>query len=48
MTGSVDHGPKVIWVNGERDGGIPGDDPGLLFGITAFETLRTYGKSRFA
>ncbi|MGC6416857.1 MAG: aminotransferase class IV [Bradymonadia bacterium] len=31
-----------IWVDGVLDGQIPGDDPGLLFGLTVFETLRTY------
>ena len=31
-----------IWVDGVLDGGIPGDDPGLLLGLTVFETLRTY------
>ena len=36
-------GDKVVWVNGCVGAGVPGDDPGLLFGITAFETLRTYG-----
>tara|TARA_B100001093_G_scaffold515827_1_gene593100 strand:+ start:381 stop:1151 length:771 start_codon:yes stop_codon:yes gene_type:complete len=33
---------STIWVNGREGGQIPGDDPGLLFGLTAFETLRTY------
>jgi branched-subunit amino acid aminotransferase/4-amino-4-deoxychorismate lyase len=33
---------NAIWVNGIRDAQIPGDDPGLLFGLTIFETLRTY------
>jgi branched-chain amino acid aminotransferase len=32
-----------IWVNGVEDGGVPGDDPGLLLGLTVFETVRTYG-----
>jgi len=33
----------MIWVNGVRDGGVPGDDPGLTRGLNIFETLRTYG-----
>ncbi|MEE2756366.1 MAG: aminotransferase class IV [Myxococcota bacterium] len=33
---------STIWVNGREGGQVPGDDPGLLFGLTAFETLRTY------
>ena len=36
-----------IWVNGVKGAGIPGDDPGLLLGLTAFETLRTYGDRPF-
>jgi branched-chain amino acid aminotransferase len=34
---------RRVWVDGLQDGGIPGDDPGLLLGLTVFETLRTYG-----
>ena len=37
----------TIWVNGRLDGQIPGDDPGLLYGLTAFETLRTYNGMPF-
>ena len=36
-----------VWVNGVEDGGVPGDDPGLLLGLTVFETLRTYGRTTF-
>ena len=36
-----------IWVDGVEGGGIPGDDPGLLLGLTVFETLRTYGCEPF-
>ena len=36
-----------IWVNGVEDGGVPGDDPGLLLGLTVFETVRTYGGQPF-
>jgi branched-chain amino acid aminotransferase len=32
----------AVWVDGVLDGGVPGDDPGLLLGMTVFETLRTY------
>lgn len=31
------------WVDGQDSGGIPGDDPGLLFGMAVFETLRVRG-----
>ena len=31
-----------VWVDGVLGAGVPADDPGLLFGLTAFETLRTY------
>ena len=31
-----------IWVNGVLNGAVPGDDPGILLGLTVFETLRTY------
>ncbi|MCA9562273.1 MAG: aminotransferase class IV family protein [Myxococcales bacterium] len=33
---------KQILVNGVEDQGVPGDDPGLLLGLTVFDTLRTY------
>ncbi len=36
-----------VWVDGVLNGGIPGDDPGLLLGLTVFETLRTYGEVPF-
>jgi len=32
----------MLLVNGAEGGGIPGDDPGLLRGWTAFDTLRCY------
>ncbi len=38
---------SIIWVNGVRDGGVPGDDPGLTRGLSVFETLRTYGTAPF-
>jgi len=31
-----------IWVDGVVGAGLPGDDPGLLLGLTVFETIRTY------
>ena len=31
-----------VFVNGEEGGGIAPDDPGLLLGMTVFETMRTY------
>ena len=31
-----------VFVNGEEDGRIAPDDPGLLLGLTVFETMRTY------
>jgi len=34
-------------VDGVPEGGVPGDDPGLLLGMTAFETFRTYGGRPF-
>ena len=45
MSSSLNHPceQQAIWVNGIRDAQVPGDDPGLLFGLTVFETLRTYG-----
>ena len=36
-----------IWVDGVLDGAIPGDDPGILLGLTVFETLRTYDGQPF-
>ncbi|MEE2786454.1 MAG: aminotransferase class IV [Myxococcota bacterium] len=36
-----------IWIDGRVGGGIPGDDPGILLGLTVFETLRTYGAVPF-
>jgi len=38
---------SMIWVNGVRDGGVPGDDLGLTRGLSVFETLRTYGTAPF-
>jgi branched-subunit amino acid aminotransferase/4-amino-4-deoxychorismate lyase len=38
--------PRVL-VDGLEGGGIPGDDPGLVRGMTVFETLRTYGRTPF-
>jgi branched-subunit amino acid aminotransferase/4-amino-4-deoxychorismate lyase len=38
---------KRVLVDGDEAKGIPGDDPGLLLGLTAFETLRTYGTHPF-
>ena len=31
-----------VWVDGVEGAGIPGTDPGLLLGLTVFDTLRTY------
>lgn len=31
-----------IWVDGVEGAGVPGDDPGLLLGLTVFDTHRTY------
>lgn len=39
--------PKKLLVDGLPGGGIPADDPGLLLGLTVFETLRTYGQEPF-
>ena len=36
-----------VLVNGVEDAGVPGDDPGLLLGLTVFDTLRTYGSHVF-
>ena len=36
-----------IWVDGTEDGRVRGDDPGLLLGLTVFETLRTYDNAPF-
>lgn len=36
-----------IWVDGVAGAGLPGDDPGLLLGLTVFETIRTYKKHPF-
>ena len=36
-----------LFVDGEENGSVPADDPGLLFGLTAFDTMRTYGKVVF-
>lgn len=36
-----------VLVNGVADIGIPGDDPGLLLGLTVFDTMRTYGHAGF-
>ena len=36
-----------ILVNGQVEGGIPGDDPGVLRGLIVFDTLRTYGSRPF-
>lgn len=36
-----------LLVDGVEGAGIPGDDPGLLLGLTAFETLRCYGRAIF-
>ncbi len=38
---------SMIWVNGIKNGGVPGDDPGLTRGLTVFETLRAYGRHPF-
>ena len=38
---------ECIWIDGQLGGGIPGDDPGILLGLTVFETLRTYGTIPF-
>jgi branched-chain amino acid aminotransferase len=39
--------PKKLLVDGLPRRGIPADDPGLLLGLTVFETLRTYGRAPF-
>lgn len=36
-----------LFVDGVEGAGIRGDDPGLLLGLTAFETMRTYGRVVF-
>ena len=36
-----------VLVNGVLGEGIPGDDPGLLLGLTVFDTMRTYGQQGF-
>ena len=36
-----------IWVDGVEGAGIPADDPGVLLGLTVFETMRTYGSRVF-
>ena len=36
-----------LFVDGEENLKIPADDPGLLFGLTVFDTMRTYGKVVF-
>ncbi len=33
---------RALWVDGVLGAGVPADDPGLLLGLTVFETLRTY------
>ena len=38
---------RATWVNGVLDGGVPGDDLGLLRGLTVFDTWRTYGDHPF-
>ncbi len=38
---------QAVFVNGERDGGLPGNDPGFTRGLNVFESLRTYGKQPF-
>jgi branched-subunit amino acid aminotransferase/4-amino-4-deoxychorismate lyase len=38
---------RHIWVDGQPGGLIPADDPGLLYGLTAFETMRCYDRSVF-
>jgi len=38
---------RRIWVDGEENGRVRGDDPGLLLGLTVFETLRTYNGTPF-
>ncbi|MCB9761904.1 MAG: aminotransferase class IV [Alphaproteobacteria bacterium] len=38
--------PKLL-VDGSPEGRIPADDPGLLLGMTVFDTLRTYGRVPF-
>ena len=37
----------MILVDGIEDAGVPADDPGLLLGWTAFDTLRCYGSVPF-
>ena len=36
-----------LLVNGIEDAGIPANDPGLVRGLTVFETMRTYGRVPF-
>ena len=36
-----------LFVDGEENQRIPADDPGLLFGLTVFDTMRTYGRQVF-
>ena len=36
-----------VWVDGVVGAGIPGDDPAITVGLSAFETLRTYGTHIF-
>lgn len=35
------------WVDGVEGAGVPGDDPGLTLGLTAFETMRIYNGRPF-
>jgi branched-subunit amino acid aminotransferase/4-amino-4-deoxychorismate lyase len=37
----------IITVNGQATNTIPADDPGLLLGLTVFETVRTYQRKIF-
>ncbi len=38
---------RRIFVDGVENGGIPGDDPGFTRGMSAFESMRTYGHDIF-
>ena len=39
--------PSEYWVNGELNGAFDPRDPGLLSGLSIFETMRTYGTHIF-
>lgn len=47
MVPSGPHPDGLLLVDGRADAGVPGDDPGLLLGLTVFETFRSYGARGF-